>query len=147
MVSLAGDFAAPRAATVFFGAALGLAIGKPMGIGLATWASVKAKIAVLPVEVTPVALLGAAFLCGIGHPLAADRAFPGSAYAGVAKIGVWAGSVFAALFGALTLLLSWRAVAETRRADCHLSTPAKAAGNNAGVGKFKSTPGSPAGSR
>ena len=115
-----GDFAAPHAAIVSFGAALGLAIGKPMGIGLATWASVKARIAVLPVDVTPAALLGAAFLCGIGDPLsllAADRAFPGSAYAGVAKIGVWAGSVFAALFGVLTLLLSSQAVAEARRVD------------------------------
>ena len=71
----------------FLGATRGLATGKPMDIGLATWASVKAKIAVLPVDVTPVALLGAAFLCGIGDPLsllAADRAFPASAYAGVA---------------------------------------------------------------
>ena len=48
----------------FLGATRGLATGKPMDIGLATWASVKAKIAVLPVDVTPVALLGAAFLCG-----------------------------------------------------------------------------------
>ena len=91
-----------------------------MGIGLATWASVKARIAVLPVDVTPVALLGDAFLCGIGDPLsllAADRAFPRSAYAGVAKIGVWAGSVIAALFGVLTLRLSSPAVAEARRVD------------------------------
>jgi Na+/H+ antiporter NhaA len=58
------------------GAAFGLAIDKPMGIGLGTLASAKAKIAVLPADVTPVALLGAAFLCGIGDPLsllAVDR--------------------------------------------------------------------------
>ena len=110
-----------------------------MGIGLATWASVKAKIAVLPVDVTPVALLGAAFLCGIGEPLsllAADRAFPASAYAGVARIGVWTGSVFAALFGVLTLRLGPPAVAEARRAGCQLPTPAEAADNNAGMGKY-----------
>lgn len=86
------DGAWERFTLPYFGAALGLAIGKPMGIGLTTWPSVNAKIAVLPVDVTPVALLGAAFLCGIGDPLsllAADGAFPGSAYAGVAKIGVW----------------------------------------------------------
>jgi NhaA family Na+:H+ antiporter len=134
-VSLAGDFAAPHAATVFFGAALGLAIGKPIGVGLTTWASVKAKIAVLPVDVTPVALLGAAFLCGIGDPLsllAADRAFPGSAYAGVAKIGVWAGSVVAALLGVLTLLLSAPPVAQARRADRQAPTPPS---SNAGLGE------------
>jgi len=121
-----------------------------MGIGLATWASVKAKIAVLPVDVTPVALLGAAFLCGIGDPLsllAADRAFPGSAYAGVAKIGVWACSVFAALFGVPPRLLSPPAVAEARRAGCQLTPLAKAADNNAGWVRIKSTPGSPSGSR
>ena len=67
-VSLAGDFAAPHAAIVSSGAVLGLAIGKLMGIGLATWASVKARIAVLPVDVTRAALLGAAFLCGIELP-------------------------------------------------------------------------------
>ena len=109
-----------------------------MGIGLGTLASAKAKIAVLPVDVTPVALLGAAFLCGIGDPLsllAADRAFPGSAYAGVAKISVWACPVFEALFGVLTLLLSPPAVAEARRADCQLPMPANAVDNNAGVGK------------
>lgn len=106
-----------------------------MGAGLAIWASLKARIAVLPVDVTPVTLLNAASLCGIGDPLsllAADRAFPGSAYAGVAKIGVWAGSVFAALLGVLTLLLSTPAVAEARSADGQLPTPAS---NHAGVGK------------
>ena len=52
---------------------------------------------------------------GVGDPLsllAADLAFPGSAYAGVAKIGVWAGSVVAALLGVLTLHLSPALVAE-----------------------------------
>jgi Na+/H+ antiporter NhaA len=107
-------------------------------LGLATWASVKAKIAVLPVDVTQVTLLLATFLCGIGDPLsllAAERAFPGSAYAGVGKIGVWAGSVFAALLGVLTLLAGPPAVAEARRADCQLATPAKATDNNACVGQ------------
>jgi hypothetical protein len=48
---------------------------------------------------------------------------------------IWAGSVFPALFGVLTLLLSPPAVAEARRADCQLPTPAEAADNNPGVGK------------
>ena len=50
-------------------------------------------------------------------------------------IGVWAGSVFAALIGVLTLLLSPPAVTEARRAVCQLPTPAKAADNNAELGK------------
>ena len=65
-------------------------------------------------------ILGAAFLCGIGDPLSlltANHAFPGSAYAGVAKIGVWACSAFAALLGALTLLLSPPPVTEAQRAE------------------------------
>ena len=62
------------------------------------------------------------------QPICPGR-FPGSAYAGVAKIGLWAGSALAAPFGVLTLLLSPAAVAGARRTDCQLPTPAKAADN------------------
>jgi hypothetical protein len=44
-----------------------------------------------------------------------NHAFPGSAYAGVAKIGVWACAAFATLFGALTLFLSPPPVTERAR--------------------------------
>jgi hypothetical protein len=115
-----------------------LAIGKPMGVGLATWASVKAKIAVLPVDVTPVALLGAAVLCGIGDPLsllAADREFPARCVRGCGQDWRLGELRLRSAVSGADLPLSPPAVAEARRADCQLPTPAKAAENNAGVGK------------
>lgn len=108
-VSLAADFGAPQAPAVFFGVALGLAVGKPIGIIALSWAATKARIAILPNDAGPLGFLGMALLCGIGDPfslLMADQALGGGPYASVAKIGVLAGSVLAAVLGALTLSLS-----------------------------------------
>ena len=108
-VSLAADFGAPQAPAVFIGVALGLAVGKPIGITALTWGATKARIAVLPNDAGPLGFLGMALLCGIGDPfslLMADQAFGDSPYASVAKIGVLAGSVLAAVLGAVTLSLS-----------------------------------------
>lgn len=108
-VSLAANFGASQAPAVFIGVALGLAVGKPIGIIALTWAATKARIAVLPNDAGAMGFLGMALLCGIGDPfslLMADQAFGGSPYASVAKIGVLAGSVLAAVLGAVTLSLS-----------------------------------------
>lgn len=108
-VSLAADFGATRAPAVFTGVALGLALGKPVGIIALTWAAMKARIATLPADAGPLGFLGMALLCGIGDPyslLMADQAFGGGPYASVAKIGVLAGSVLAAGLGAVVLSLS-----------------------------------------
>src|SRR5487761_707615 len=108
-VSLAADFGAPQSPAVFLGVALGLAVGKPIGIIALTWAATKARIATLPTDAGPLGFLGMALLCGIGDPfslLMADQAFGGSPYAAIAKIGVLAGSVLAAGLGAVALSLS-----------------------------------------
>jgi NhaA family Na+:H+ antiporter len=108
-VPIAADLAVRDASRVLIGAALGLAIGKPIGIVLTTWVAAKAKVAIFPADAAPMAFLGAAFLCGIGDPLAflvADQAFRSGPYAGLAKIGVLTGSALAAILGALTLVLS-----------------------------------------
>jgi Na+:H+ antiporter, NhaA family len=108
-VSVAADFTAPYASRVLIGTALGLALGKPLGMVLATWLSVRARIGLFPADAVPLAFLGATFLCGIGDPLSlllAEHAFPSSAYEAVAKIGVLSGSALAAVLGALTLSLS-----------------------------------------
>ncbi len=89
--------------------ALGLAIGKPLGIVLATWAAFRTRIAVFPAGAAALTFLGAACLCGIGDPLSllmAEQAFGAGPYAAVAKIGVLAGSALAAASGALILLFS-----------------------------------------
>jgi NhaA family Na+:H+ antiporter len=108
-VALTADFRAHDAARVFVGVALSLAIGKPIGMILTTWAAAKAKIAILPHDTAPMAFLGAAFLCGIADPFSfylADQAFQTSAYASVAKLGVLTGSGVAAALGAIVLALS-----------------------------------------
>ena len=116
-ISLAADFGPHDAARVFTGVALALAIGKPIGIILTTWAAAKAKIAFLPTDAAPLAFLGAAFLCGIADPFSfymADQAFQTSAYDSVAKVGVLAGSGLAAALGAIALALSPAAVTNAR---------------------------------
>ena len=108
-VSVVAEFDAPYASRVLIGTALGLTIGKPLGMILATWVASKARIGVFPADAAPLAFLGATVLCGIGDPLSlliAEQAFPASTYAAVAKIGVLLGSVMAAILGALALAFS-----------------------------------------
>ena len=108
-IPLAANLGVPHARSVVGGVALGLALGKPLGIVVPTWLAAKARIAVFPTDAGRLAFLGAAFLCGIGDPLSllmAEQAFQSGAYADAAKIGVLAGSALAAALGALTLALS-----------------------------------------
>ena len=103
------DFNTPQAPAVFAGIALGLAVAKPLGWTLLPWIAARAGIAVLPADTSRLAFIGAGLLCGIGDPFSlfmADQAFQSSAYPAVAKIGVLAGSVLAAVFGAATFSLS-----------------------------------------
>jgi NhaA family Na+:H+ antiporter len=108
-IPLMADFSAPNATSVFAGVALGFAFGKPAGIALTSWAAAKARLGALPPDTSPLAFLGASFLCGIGDPLSllmADQAFEGSAYAAIAKIGLVAGSALATILGATLLYFS-----------------------------------------
>ena len=108
-VSLRADFSAPHAPAVFTGIVLGFAVAKPAGWILTAWLAAKARIAELPADTSGLAFIGAGLLCGIGDPLSlfmADQAFQGGAYPAVARIGVLAGSVLAAVFGAVAFSLS-----------------------------------------
>jgi Na+:H+ antiporter, NhaA family len=108
-VSLNANFSPPQAPAVFAGIALGLAVAKPIGWMLLPWIAARAGIAVLPSDTSRLAFVGAGLLCGIGDPLSlfmADQAFQGGAYPAIAKIGVLAGSVLAAVFGAVAFSLS-----------------------------------------
>jgi NhaA family Na+:H+ antiporter len=92
---------------ITLGAALGLLLGKPIGIGLAAWLSVKAGVAALPEGVTWNHIHGAAWLGGIGFTMSlfvAALAFPDPELLAHAKTGVLAGSMLAALAGSLILL-------------------------------------------
>jgi NhaA family Na+:H+ antiporter len=78
--------------------ACGLIVGKPLGITLFALAAVRLRLAVLPVGVSPGALLGTGLLGGIGFTMAlfiTALAFRESPLAGAAKVGVLAASVLA----------------------------------------------------
>lgn len=108
-VPLIADFSTPQAPAIFAGIVLGLAVAKPIGWILTTWIAAKARVAALPADTSALAFIGAGVLCGIGDPLSlymADHAFQGDTQAAVAKIGVLAGSVLAAVLGAIVLSFS-----------------------------------------
>lgn len=85
----------------------GLVIGKPLGVMLMCFVSVKLGVARLPTGVTWLSLLAGGFLCGIGFTMALFIA--GLAISpellGPAKIGVLSGSVISATLGMTMLLL------------------------------------------
>src|SRR5205085_1161899 len=96
----------PGARSILLGVVLGLVIGKPLGIALASWLAIKARIGLAPDDVTLRNFIGAACLCGVGDTVAllmADQAFAQGPEAAVAKIGILIGSVLAAVIGAAIL--------------------------------------------
>jgi NhaA family Na+:H+ antiporter len=86
--------------------ALGLFVGKPVGIMLFSWLAVRSGIARLPEGVNWGALLGGGFLAGIGFTMAlfiSSLALSGEIL-DAAKVGVMAGSALSAVVG-VTLLI------------------------------------------
>jgi NhaA family Na+:H+ antiporter len=93
---------------------VGLVIGKPAGVLLASWIAVKSGIAQLPDRVNWGAIAGGGMLAGIGFTMALFVA--GLAFAGdtpehadmleKAKIGILAGSVLSAVLGMSLLMFS-----------------------------------------
>jgi NhaA family Na+:H+ antiporter len=94
---------------VSLGAALGLLLGKPLGVLGFSWLAVRLGIAALPEGVTWPMILGAGFLGAIGFTMSlfvATLAFEGSTtLLNQAKIGVLSASLTAALLG--IGFLSW----------------------------------------
>jgi NhaA family Na+:H+ antiporter len=103
------DLSTEGATRVLGGVVLGLVVGKPLGISLASGLAVRSGVAVAPRGVTLQQFLGAASLCGVADTVAllmADQAsLPGST-AAVAKIGCLVGSFIAAAVGTLVLATS-----------------------------------------
>ncbi len=100
---------------VTLGAALGLVLGKPIGITLFSWLGVKSGLGALPRGVSWSALAGVGVLAGIGFTMAlfvaglafstsaAQAASVSSALLDASKIGVFAGSTMAGVAGWLLL--------------------------------------------
>ncbi|MEN2394797.1 Na+/H+ antiporter NhaA [Pseudomonas halotolerans] len=86
------------------GIAVGLLLGKTVGVFGLTWLAVKIGIASLPANANWGQILGVAILCGIGFTMSlfvGSLAFvPGaSEYAGMDRMGILTGSLLAALLG------------------------------------------------
>ena len=92
---------------VALGVLVGLFVGKPIGISLATWISVRSGIASVPADVTRRMLFGVALLGGIGFTMSlfiAGLAFGGSAeLLTAAKLGTFTASLLAGFAGWLVL--------------------------------------------
>jgi NhaA family Na+:H+ antiporter len=108
----AGVAVRPEAVTspVAVAVAMGLFVGKPLGIVLFGWLAVRAGVAKLPTGVNWVVVLGGGFLAGIGFTMSlfvAGLALHGELLA-AGKIGTLCGSVASAAVGATILAVALR---------------------------------------
>ncbi|MGL4395934.1 MAG: Na+/H+ antiporter NhaA [Hyphomicrobium sp.] len=105
-VSLAGLTPAAFLTPIPLGIALGLLIGKPIGVYTFARAAISARIADMPENTSWRQMLGAGVLAGIGFTMSlfiGMLAFPDPAYAVSIRIGVLAGSIVAGILGYVLL--------------------------------------------
>lgn len=106
-VSLAGVTAADVMHPVALGIAAGLVLGKPIGIFTLTWIGSKLLRQTLPAS--PLALVGAAMIAGIGFTMSlfvGALAFPEDAMQAPVRFGVLGGSLISACLGLALLSLA-----------------------------------------
>ena len=96
---------------VTLGVALGLFVGKQVGVFGAAALAIKLRLANLPVAASWAQLYGVALLCGIGFTMSLFiglLAFPDPALQNEVKVGVLVGSLISALCGAALLRVAKR---------------------------------------
>ena len=104
-VALGGEDGLNWTSRVIWGIALGLLVGKPLGIALFSWLAVRLGLAQLPQGINFVHIVGVGFLGGIGFTMAlfiAGLAFRGDEL-NYAKLGILAGSALAGAIGFMML--------------------------------------------
>jgi Na+:H+ antiporter, NhaA family len=114
-VTLALDLSSAGATRVLAGVVLGLVLGKPLGISIASGLAIKSGGALAPGGVSLRQFIGAACLCGVADTVAllmADQSSLAGPNASVAKIGCLVGSFLAAGLGTVVMV----ARVPTRRA-------------------------------
>ncbi len=110
-VALAGVTLADLLAPLPLGIALGLFIGKPLGILGAVWLAVSTGLCRLPTGVTWWQIHGAALLAGIGFTMSlfiGALAFSDPAQATAVRLGVLSGSLLSGIAGYVVLRLATR---------------------------------------
>lgn len=108
-VSLEGVGMLQALAPLPLGIALGLFVGKQLGIFSSVWAASKLGFAVRPKDASWLQVYGVALLCGIGFTMSlfiGGLAFTDAAQADAVKIGVLMGSLLSAFIGALVLYVA-----------------------------------------
>jgi NhaA family Na+:H+ antiporter len=104
-VALGGEGGLNWTSRVIWGVALGLLIGKPLGIALFSWLAVRLGLAQLPQGINFVHIVGVGFLAGIGFTMAlfiGGLAFRGDEL-NYAKLGILSGSALAGAIGFMML--------------------------------------------
>ncbi len=102
----AGALSDAARSPVALGVLLGLVLGKPLGITLATWVTVRTRLGRLPTGAGWRDVFGVGTVAGIGFTvslLVTELAFEGSPLLEPAKAGILAASVSAGVLGALVL--------------------------------------------
>lgn len=108
-VSLQGVGLSSLAAPLPLGIALGLFVGKQLGIFGSVWMTVKLGVAARPKDASWMQVYGVAMLCGIGFTMSlfiGGLAFTDPAQGDSVKIGVLMGSLVSAILGYLLLRLA-----------------------------------------
>ena len=106
-VSLAGVGWAQLFAPLPLAIAMGLFVGKQVGVFGSVWGAVRLGIAKRPTRASWLQIYGVSLLCGIGFTMSlfiGSLAFPTQPEADAVKIGVLMGSLLSALVGVLVLL-------------------------------------------
>jgi NhaA family Na+:H+ antiporter len=115
-VDLGIDLSDPAALHIFAGIVLGLVVGKPVGIGVASLLATKTRLASGQGDITARLFVGAACLCGVGNTVAlllADQAFSAPTELAVAKTAILCGSVLSAALGVAIIATGARPIART----------------------------------
>jgi NhaA family Na+:H+ antiporter len=105
-VTLGSDFVSLLTSPISIGIAVGLILGKQLGIMAFVWVGVKSKLAALPAGVNWRQIYGTSCLAGIGFTMSlfvAGLAFGNSQALSTAKIGILAASLLSGIIGWLIL--------------------------------------------
>jgi len=105
-VAVTGNMGETLSHPVTLGIVLGLLLGKPIGIMVASWVAVKTGMASLPEGVSWSQIHGAGWLGGIGFTMSifvAGLAFADAALLTMAKLGILTASTCAAVVGTVLL--------------------------------------------
>ncbi len=94
---------------VTLGIALGLIVGKQIGVFLPLWLCIKSGIAQMPTNASWVQLYGVSILCGVGFTMSlfiGGLAFELSEFKAPVRLGVLTGSIVCAVLGYALLRFS-----------------------------------------